>query len=413
MNQDNNSEFTIIPNDNNSDLNVPVGNNSNIPETPGIESLTPPAPEVPNVPVEERATPEVPIQEVKQEEIKNEDSNTVQEKSGEEEHPVYHIDGGTMHGTIINDEELIKEYIGKNAKKIMTRKFNFAGFFFSSLYMFYRKMIGWGIIFCILNVIVSSINMYASILVFLLSGFCVNKLYLKRVNKKIDKIKMTNPGVKVGTLMFVCERNGGTSFASAILGLILQVVILIVVSIAFMTFGIANSIFKNLNINFKFDLKETIENARLENVKIPEGDSIYDGHTPLVVDIKVDDVFTYEIPTEFTMYNHSNGFTYNYSNEAGGTLCSIDLRPPIGYSNSESMIKQMRDYHMPDAPLSQIEVNGLTWTTFEESTIGTKYYYGTMVNNQAWKLEYIIYDQENIYICNIYKEQFLNSIKVK
>lgn len=274
-------------------------------------------------------------------------------------------------------------------------------------------MIGWGIIFCILNVVVSYFNMYASILVFLLSGFVVNKLYLKHVNKKIDKIKMTNPGAKAGTLMFVCERNGGTSGGSVILGLILQVIILIVISITFISFGITNSILKNMNIKFEFDLKGTIESIRLENVKIPEGDPIYDGHTPLVVDIKVDDVFSYEIPEVFTLYNHSNGFTYNYKDNEERTLCSIDLRPPIGYSSSESMIKQIRDFDMPGAELNQLKVNGLTWTTFESDFGYVTYVYGTMVNNQAWLLDYTINDYENLDLCNVYKEQILNSIKAK
>lgn len=98
-----------------------------------------------------------------------------------------------------------------------------------------------------------------------------------------------------------------------------------------MSFEIANSIFKNMEIKFEFDLKGTIKNIRLENDKISEGDPIYDGHTTLIVDIKVDNVFA--------MYIHSNGSTYNYFDSEGGTMCSINLRPPIGYSSSESMIK--------------------------------------------------------------------------
>lgn len=128
MNENKNSEFTIIQNENNNDINIPVGDNSGIPETPGIESLTPPPasevssiPEATNVPLENVSTQEVP---------KSVETKTIQEESSEEVQPTYHVDGGNMHGTMADDEELIKEYIGKNAKKIMTRKFNFAGFSF-------------------------------------------------------------------------------------------------------------------------------------------------------------------------------------------------------------------------------------------------------------------------------------------
>ena len=47
---------------------------------------------------------------------------------------------------LTNDDELLKEFIGKNYEKITTRRFNIAAFFFNSLYMFYRKMFGYGIL---------------------------------------------------------------------------------------------------------------------------------------------------------------------------------------------------------------------------------------------------------------------------
>ena len=46
----------------------------------------------------------------------------------------------TSQQNLISEDELLKEFIGNNYKKITTRLFNFPGFFFTTLYMFYRKI---------------------------------------------------------------------------------------------------------------------------------------------------------------------------------------------------------------------------------------------------------------------------------
>ena len=57
----------------------------------------------------------------------------------------------------INDNELLKAYIGKNNEKITTRPFNFAGFFFGPAYMFYRKMFGYALLAYLLELVVLNV----------------------------------------------------------------------------------------------------------------------------------------------------------------------------------------------------------------------------------------------------------------
>ena len=310
---------------------------------------------------------------------------------------------------IYDDNELLEMYIGKNYNKIINKKFNFAGFFLTSIYMLYRKMIGYGILFMLLNMIITTLLPFLSIILFFVSGFMVNKLYISHAKKKINKIKEKNPNTPQGALLILCSKSGGTNLLYPIAGLLIQIILLVISLTIFLTF-ILSTIFK---VKIDFDPISFIEEIKLEYYIIPKDDRIYDGSNPYNIDIKVDDIFTYEIPNEFTLYNKSNGFTYNYTNEEQGTLCSIDLRPPIGYSSSESMIKQRRDRDMPNAKLKKIKINEITWITFKDDFLNSTYIYGTKVKGQTWLLTYNIPKAENISICNTYKDQILNSIKVK
>ena len=67
-----------------------------------------------------------------------------------------------------DDEELLKAFIGKNYEKITTKSFNYPGFFFNSLYMFYRKMFGLGFLS---SIIISIILTLVLNFVFGVSGF--------------------------------------------------------------------------------------------------------------------------------------------------------------------------------------------------------------------------------------------------
>ena len=85
----------------------------------------------------------------------------------------------TENSTQLNDE-LLKSFVGKNYEKIAKRPFNFAGFFFTTFYMFYRKMIGYSIIlFFLILVTINIINNFAIMIIFnIIVGLFFNKLYL-------------------------------------------------------------------------------------------------------------------------------------------------------------------------------------------------------------------------------------------
>ena len=171
------------------------------------------------------------------------------------------------------DDELLKVFIGNNYDKITTRPFNFAGFFFTTLYMFYRKMFGYGLLVFLLNLIVLNvINNFVVTLAFNVAvGLLVNKIYLSYAKKKIAVIKASNSQKSMEELKSICSTKGGTSVGQIFLGLVAELGIAFVVIFVMTLIGIGSFIgglfnFGNWNIT-------TIKNgsksgALVENVHV-------------------------------------------------------------------------------------------------------------------------------------------------
>ena len=154
-----------------------------------------------------------------------------------------------------NDDELLKAFIGNSYEKITTRPFNFAGFFFTTFYMFYRKMFGYALLLFLLNLIVLNvINNFIITLAFNVAvGFLVNKIYLSYAKKKIAIIKASNSQKSLEELKLICSTKGGTSVGKIFLGFITELGIAFVVLFIMALIGIGSAIgnlfnFSNWNI---------------------------------------------------------------------------------------------------------------------------------------------------------------------
>ncbi len=84
-----------------------------------------------------------------------------------------------------NDEDLLKSFIGNNYEKITRSPFNLVGFFFTSLYMFYRKMFLYGLLAFLINLVILCLaNNYLVTYAFnVIVGLFINKIYLSYVKK--------------------------------------------------------------------------------------------------------------------------------------------------------------------------------------------------------------------------------------
>lgn len=151
----------------------------------------------------------------------------------------------------VNDDDLLKSFIGNNYEKITTRPFNFAGFFFTTFYMFYRKMFGYSLLVFLLNLVVLNvINNFAVTMVFnVIVGLIVNKIYLSYAKKKIAIIKANNSQKSPEELKNICASKGGTSVGNIFLGLITEIGIAFVVLFVMMLVGIGSAFSQLFNFN--------------------------------------------------------------------------------------------------------------------------------------------------------------------
>ena len=171
-----------------------------------------------------------------------------------------------MGSNNIDDEELLKAFIGEKYDKITTHGFNIPAFFFKSLYLFYRRMFGYGILVFIVSFAIANIfsNFFVNILFGVVVGFIVNKLYVSFAINKVAKIKANNPGKSGEELKRICYAKGGTSGGLLIGGLILETFIIFVTAIVMLIAGVAGFINKYINIE---------EWLKVVNIEIKDSDN--------------------------------------------------------------------------------------------------------------------------------------------
>ena len=137
----------------------------------------------------------------------------------------------------MDDEAFLKAFIGKNYEKITTRNFNFSAFFFSSLYVLYRKMFWQGLVlYCAMFVssnLLGSIGKVISLVIALATGLMFNKIYVKYATDEVEKIKQQNPDGNSNAINLVCFSKGGTSVGNIFLGLFIAIVISIIYGMIF------------------------------------------------------------------------------------------------------------------------------------------------------------------------------------
>ena len=179
--------------------------------------------------------------------------------------------------TTNTDDELLKAFIGQNYEKITSGSFNVAGFFFPTLYMFYRKMFAYALILFLVNLaitilIANLIKIPIPIgVINVLSGFFVNKVYIFHARKKITKIKAANSQKSLEELKAICTTKGGTNIGLAVAGFFVEVGIYIVVLVVAVLIGLHGHMGEILDPNNPNSLiSMVIEKERQNNNKSNE-----------------------------------------------------------------------------------------------------------------------------------------------
>lgn len=333
------------------------------------------------------------------------------------------------HTVQTNDEELLRAFIGDNYEKITTKSFNFAGFFFNTFYMFYRKMFGYALLVFLMELLIINLikNFFALFIILVINailGFLVNKVYLSYATRKIAKIKLRNQQKDRSELKGICSATGGTSIREIVLGFSVELVIVIIVLIVMliMNFGsMISLLFGNIfsdtdrvsqNENSS-SLNDNYQNST-EDASSPN--DTYEGILSYNTSINMKDEFTITVPSKFKDISDSYEYEYEYSSGNGVfDDCSFKLSVPEGFSNAENLINQIFQYNSNDnsAAVTKATANNIDWYWFSlESSFGKTYYYGTTKNNKVFLLQYEI-NKNASNDCESYRQPIIDSIKSK
>lgn len=384
-------------------LSAPVGDNSSIPEMPG-------APDAPSVPMQDNVSSIQP--QTVQENVQTQQSVTV-EGPKDVKPNAYNVEAVI----VTEEEQLINAYIGKNHKKIVHKRWNWAAFLFGGFYYFYRKMTIPGLLLLILNVVLTKFFPLGILILCILCGLVTNKTYVNFVKGKIDTMQKRNMDAGLSTLLLMCEKDGGTSGSMIIVALILSGAISFLFSkyAADIDYKELFNTLKNKGGEVIDKIEEEVDKFNEESILIPMGDRKYEGTMTFEQEPNITETFNFNFPEEFIMVEpFTNVLQYRYlDNGSGSTGCSIDIYQPQGYSTGESVIKQMKNYHAPSNKLKKISSNSIHWVSFDYEYSGHNYLYGTTFHTEPYIVEFHIYETEYKDVCLTYKDKIINGITIK
>ena len=143
------------------------------------------------------------------------------------------------------------------------------------------------------------------IILWVITGLFVNKVYLFHAKSKIQSIKAKNPGKSIDELKGICTNKGGASYLSVLFGFIIAVAVALLISLAQMF----------LNIGVLVGKFGKSINKDIDNISKNKENTKYNGMYFADTSIKITDEYTITVPEEFQ--NLSTDYSYNYVNDSG------------------------------------------------------------------------------------------------
>jgi len=134
------------------------------------------------------------------------------------------------NSTNIENEFLVKLFIGKKYEKFVNNKFNWCAFLFSGIYMCYRKsyMMVIYYLLCMFFLKLFGMNLLNFLLNFLLNlycGFRFNKAYIDSAYKKVNKIRKKYQNLNSDEIIQLIKLLGGASIANVLFFFIYYIII--------------------------------------------------------------------------------------------------------------------------------------------------------------------------------------------
>lgn len=294
-----------------------------------------------------------------------------------------------------NNENYVNSYIGKKFEKVHKKKFSLASFFFGSLHWAYRKMIIESIILVIIetiiNVILStlafsiifksfpnlkngfiiaiSLCLIVSIVFRLLKGFLFPKIYIKHVNRKVEKI-LSNVNLTEPETILECQKKGGTSILVMILFIIIYS---LCSSVTTKKLSIILETIDDLNSIYGSNFEDDNSNYELSEDTIMSDTSI-----------NIKDYLNIKIPKGFEKDTFFGDYCLNYENDIAEI--NIEALEKFCFNINNTTISDISDFE--NANLEKEYFAGRNWYFWQDKLIGIHYNYISKVNNKIIYIEW-------------------------
>lgn len=186
------------------------------------------------------------------------------------------------------DPVLLEAYVGPHYAKITKQRFNLPGFFFTNLYLFYRKMYWSASVLFAIDVLLFIlthnfvpdhtarvvVDIFHQLAICLLVGFLVNRYYLYLAKRKIAKLKIKYPNRSRAELKGICNVKGGISVPAVIVSVILEALISALVFVFLTVEGVITTVTESIE-----RVEHTIQ-TELEHEFHPFGRPHQSHHSP-------------------------------------------------------------------------------------------------------------------------------------
>ncbi len=329
----------------------------------------------------------------------------------------------------ISDEELLREFIGKNSDKIMHNKFNFAAFFFSYMYFFYRKYflfggiafaVGIGAPFIFRKLLGETYSMLGFGVFFvanIVMAFFFNRKYVEYARSVIEEEKKNT----LFDLRFSVRKKGGTNAGFLILVMIVYGVASSLVNpVQITTFGGGGTIdltfSDNKNTKVEKGYSGTLINEQRVEVNYDNEDWIQrsDGSNYYDTNINMSSKVSMSCPKGFKRNTASyNGIECNKEEEDSLNNCVINLFVVTNYSTAKeyaiSNIKRINDSSRgTKTPLYKVTYNENEFYTYDYHFFDDGVMYTIDHNNKVYILSF-----EGDSCTEAHRSEVLSSFKFK
>lgn len=287
----------------------------------------------------------------------------------------YNLKDNSSGQVLTDDEKFVEEYIGTSYDSFRNSSFNPGAFFLGPIYLFYRKMYLYAIIFILISMFISAC---IPVVLNIILGFIINGIYLEKARTDVRTIRRNNNGLSDEEILNLCKKKGGTTFVAP---LIYVLIITIILVLAVML------------IYYSWKYEEKYSNEYDNNYNETESYDKYE--------------LRYEMPSKFEKRSDNYYVSGNYSDNHFCNIIFTNIHKYDDLSDREYFSNRTKK------ELSSSDVNGQLWYYYIDDYSNSRktYNYMTTKDKNVFQITYSIYSDDDNY-CSDSLKPFINSLKL-